>query len=125
MTDDQTRESLKVMHNVKSLIGSRGVTFQRSFVNYSLCCPSRATFLTGQYMHNHHVLGNSPRTAASTASRPCTRNNNLAVWLQRAGYYTALIGKYLNGYGKPCWSRRAGRSGTRRLEPTRTSTTTR
>ena len=57
-TDDQTLESMRVMRNVKSLIGGAGVTFRRSFVNHSLCCPSRATFLTGQYMHNHRVLGN-------------------------------------------------------------------
>ena len=49
------------------------------------------------------------RTAASAASRPCTRDNNLAVWLQDAGYYTAMIGKYLNGYSNsltvpPGWS---------------------
>jgi N-acetylglucosamine-6-sulfatase len=60
MTDDQTRESMKVMDNVRSLIADHGVTFQRSFVNHSLCCPSRATFLTGQYMHNHRVLSNDP-----------------------------------------------------------------
>ena len=48
------------MDNVNSLIGDRGATFQNSFVNYSLCCPSRATFLTGQYMHNHGVLDNKP-----------------------------------------------------------------
>ena len=59
-TDDQTRESMRVMDNVNSLIGDQGATFKNSFVNYSLCCPSRATFLTGQYAHNHGVLGNTP-----------------------------------------------------------------
>src|SRR5689334_19159437 len=52
MTDDQTSESMKVMTHVNSLIGDQGVTFANSFVNFSLCCPSRATFLTGQYAHN-------------------------------------------------------------------------
>jgi N-acetylglucosamine-6-sulfatase len=109
MTDDQTRESMKVMKNVKSLIGDRGVAFQRSFVNYSLCCPSRATFLTGQYMHNHQVLGNEWPNGGFDRFESLHGNNNLAVWLQRSGYYTALIGKYLNGYGKrllipPGWS---------------------
>ncbi len=59
-TDDQTVESMRVMDNVNSLIGNQGATFENSFVNYALCCPSRATFLTGQYMHNHGVLGNEP-----------------------------------------------------------------
>ena len=53
------RESLRVMPNVNSLIGDKGAMFTNSFVNYSLCCPSRATFLTGQYEHNHGVTGNT------------------------------------------------------------------
>src|SRR5256885_50085 len=57
-TDDQTVEQMRVMDNVNSLIGAHGVTFHNSFVNYSLCCPSRATFLTGQYAHNHGVWSN-------------------------------------------------------------------
>ena len=35
-----------------------GATFANSYTNWPLCCPSRATFYTGQYAHNHHVLGN-------------------------------------------------------------------
>ena len=66
-TDDQTVESMKVMQNVNSLIGAQGATFTNSFVNYSLCCPSRATFLTGQYAHNHGVWSN---TAAGRGVRP-------------------------------------------------------
>ncbi len=109
MTDDQARESMKVMKHVKSLIGAKGAAFQRFFVNYSLCCPSRATFLTGQYMHNHHVLGNGWPSGGYDRFQAMRGNNNLAVWLQHAGYYTALIGKNLNGYGKrltipPGWS---------------------
>jgi arylsulfatase A-like enzyme len=98
MTDDQARGSMQVMRNTKALIGARGVTFQRSFVNYSLCCPSRATFLTGQYMHNHQVAGNSPPNGGFNRFQALHAGNNLAVWLRRVGYYTALVGKYLNGY---------------------------
>ena len=108
-TDDQTLESMKVMHNVNSLIGDQGATFTNSFVNYSLCCPSRATFLTGQYAHNHGVWSNTPPDGGFQRFESLHANNNLAVWLQRAGYYTALIGKYLNGYENqppvpPGWS---------------------
>jgi N-acetylglucosamine-6-sulfatase len=77
-----------------------GVTFDNSFVSYSLCCPSRATFLTGQYAHNHGVFGNSPPVGGYDVFRAKHATNNLAVWLQRSGYYTALIGKFLNGYGR-------------------------
>ena len=108
-TDDQTLESMRVMDNVNSLIGDQGATFQNSFVNYSLCCPSRATFLTGQYAHNHGVLGNTPPNGGFDRFEALHGDNNLAVWLQDAGYYTAMIGKYLNGYSNqprvpPGWS---------------------
>ncbi len=109
-TDDQTLESMRVMHNVNSLIGGRGVTFPNSFVNYSLCCPSRATFLTGDYMHNHRVRSNTyPTGGGFRRFQELHGNNHLAVWLQRAGYYTAMFGKYLSGYANnppmpPGWS---------------------
>ena len=97
-TDDQTLESMRVMNNVNTLIGDRGVTFRNSFVNYSLCCPSRATFLTGDYMHNHRVFGNRYPNGGFRRFQELRGNYNLAVWLQRAGYHTAMIGKYLNEY---------------------------
>ena len=82
-TDDQTRESMRVMHNVNARIGDQGATFQNSFVNFSLCCPSRATFLTGQYAHNHRVLGNQSPNGGFDRFEALHGNNNLAVWLQR------------------------------------------
>ena len=108
-TDDQTVESMRVMGNVNSLVAARGTTFANSFVNYALCCPSRATFLTGQYAHNHQILGNAPPNGGFNRFQALHGNNNLAVWLQNAGYYTAMIGKYLNGYSNnppvpPGWS---------------------
>jgi arylsulfatase A-like enzyme len=96
MTDDQTVESLRVMENVRRLLAAQGTTFANSFVSFSLCCPSRATFLTGQYNHNNAVMGNGPPDGGYYA---LDSSNTLPVWLQRAGYYTAHIGKYLNGYG--------------------------
>ena len=108
-TDDQTVESMKVMSNVQSRIADKGVTFKNNFVNFSKCCPSRATFLTGQYAKNHHVLGNVPPLGGFAKFERLHATNNLAVWLQDAGYRTALIGKYLNGYQShpivpPGWS---------------------
>ncbi len=108
-TDDQTVESMKVMRNAKALIGAQGATFQNSFVNYSLCCPSRATFLTGEYAHNHGVWSNDPPDGGFRRFESLHAHNNLAVWLQHAGYFTAMIGKYLNNYRNqppvpPGWS---------------------
>ena len=97
MTDDQTLESVRVMENVERLIADEGVTFESFFTTYSLCCPSRSTFLTGQYPHNHGVLGNYPPNGGYGA---LDYSNTLPVWLQRAGYRTAHFGKWLNGYGQ-------------------------
>ena len=105
MTDDQTVEQMRVMMHVRSRIGAHGTTFTSSFANFPLCCPSRATFLTGQYAHNHGVLGN---TAPGGGFRAFRDRRSLATWLQDAGYRTALVGKYLSQtprrYIPPGWS---------------------
>ena len=113
MTDDQTAESLRVMPNVRALLGDHGVTFTNSFVSYPLCCPSRATFNTGQYSHNHHVTYNSGPSGGYHAF--LGKRRTVAVALQHAGYRTIHIGKYLNGYGRrhptyvpPGWTDWAG-----------------
>jgi N-acetylglucosamine-6-sulfatase len=96
MTDDQTLESLRVMRNVDRLLARRGATFTQSVVSFALCCPSRATFLTGQYAHNHRVLSNvAPRGGYGRLDHSTT----LPVWLRRGGYHTVHVGKHLNGYG--------------------------
>jgi N-acetylglucosamine-6-sulfatase len=95
-TDDQTLAEMEVLPNVRRLIGDQGVTFLNNFDSFSLCCPSRATFLTGQYSHNNGVRGNAPPDGGF---EKLDSSNTLAVWLQRAGYYTIHLGKYLNGYG--------------------------
>lgn len=96
-TDDQTQEEMRIMRNTLALIGAQGTTFDNNFVTLSLCCPSRSSFLTGQYAHNHGVLTNS---LPNGGYEKLDHTNTLAVWLQNAGYNTALVGKYLNGYGK-------------------------
>ncbi|HEX9945471.1 MAG TPA: sulfatase [Thermoanaerobaculia bacterium] len=108
MTDDQTVEDMRVLPKTRTLLAERGTTFANSFVSYALCCPSRATFLTGQYPHNHGVMANS---GPNGGYHRLDSSDTLPVWLQRAGYYTAHVGKYLNGYGTdspappPGWSR--------------------
>jgi N-acetylglucosamine-6-sulfatase len=95
MSDDQTVESLRVMTNVRTLLQAQGTTFSTNFASYPLCCPSRSTFLTGQYAHNHGVLSNMAPTGGFTK---LDHTNTLPVWLRRGGYHTVHIGKYLNGY---------------------------
>jgi N-acetylglucosamine-6-sulfatase len=96
MTDDQTAESMRVMPRTRELIGAEGVTFTNSFVSYPRCCPSRATFFTGQYAHNHGVLSN---TLPFGSYDRLDTSSWLPSWLQSAGYRTAHLGKFLNGYG--------------------------
>jgi len=99
MSDDQTVESMRAMSNVNSRLAQFGATFANSFASFPLCCPSRATLLTGQYAHNHGTLGNNPPEGGFAKFNADHGGNTLPVWLQRDGYYTAEVGKYLNGYG--------------------------
>jgi N-acetylglucosamine-6-sulfatase len=96
MTDDQTVAELGGMRQTRRLVERKGVRFDRSYVSYPVCCPSRATYLTGQYAHNHGVMGLYPPTGGYGRF---DKRNALPVWLQRAGYHTAHLGKFLNGYG--------------------------
>jgi arylsulfatase A-like enzyme len=83
------------MPNLKKYVIDRGVTFNQSYVADALCCPSRSTFLSGQYSHNHGVLTNRlPYSVAAFHD-----SSSLATWLRDAGYTTGLVGKYLNLYG--------------------------
>jgi arylsulfatase A-like enzyme len=96
MTDDQSAADLAKMPNVRRLLARQGTSFSNAVDSFPLCCPSRATFITGQYAHNHKVVGNFyPYGWYGMKGRA----NTLPVWLQKAGYRTALIGKWLNGYG--------------------------
>jgi arylsulfatase A-like enzyme len=105
MTDDQEDgPTMNVMTNLKNLIAKEGIAFTNSFVENSICCPSRATFVTGQYSHNIGIYDNRNITVngitytGGYGPLRFTDNNTLPVWLQEAGYHTAMIGKYLNGY---------------------------
>ena len=95
MTDDQTASSLSFQRNVR-LLQEQGTTFDRTIATYPLCCPSRATYLSGQYSHNHGVIHNAGPFGGYTAF---DHANALPVWLQKAGYRTMHVGRYLNGYG--------------------------
>ncbi len=84
-----------VMQHVHDSLQARGITFTQSFVSSPLCAPSRASFLTGQYVHNHGVQSNSGAYGGYGA---LDHTRTLPVWLRRAGYHCVHVGKYLNGY---------------------------
>jgi len=111
-TDDMRWDEMRWMPNVRRLIQRKGLTFENSFAPYPLCCPSRASFLTGEYAHNHHVYSHLPPFGfASFHDR-----RTIATVLQKAGYRTGLIGKYLNGYGQQK-VRRTGRPSLHYVPP--------
>ncbi len=115
LTDDLSKDLFDTLAdngwlpNIKEHIINNGIRFENSFVTNAVCCPSRATLLTGLYSHNHGVFSNKsphPLKAGITwpgwlpkEGDPGKEGNALPVWIRAKGYYTGYIGKYLNGYG--------------------------
>jgi N-acetylglucosamine-6-sulfatase len=99
LTDDLDTASISHMPNLRSLLIERGTTFENAFVTDSLCCPSRATILRGQYAHNHGVLSNEPPHGGFEKFRAMGhQESTVATWLKSGGYRTIFVGKYMNGY---------------------------
>ena len=92
-TDDQPLSMMRGRYMPKTAkqLAGRGTTFTNNIVTTPLCCPSRASMLTGQYAHNHAVLTNHYELLED-------KGNVLPEWLRRAGYRTAHVGKFLNAY---------------------------
>jgi arylsulfatase A-like enzyme len=98
--DDMRVSDLEVMHNVRRGLAANGVTFTNSVVTTALCCPSRASLLTGQYAHNTGVLHNSPPNGgyARFKSGKQAARETVPIWLHDAGYRTMWFGKLMNHY---------------------------
>ncbi len=95
VTDDQPYHTVDYMPFVKTELMQNGVVFENGFATTPLCCPSRASILSGQYAHNHQVLTNTlPRGSASKFDA----STSFSIQLQDSGYETAYLGKYMNGY---------------------------
>jgi N-acetylglucosamine-6-sulfatase len=97
-TDDLDADSLRFMPNVESLLTLNGASFTDFIVAAPDCCPSRASLLRGQYVHDHGILRGSKKFGEGKFRSQGLEDSTIATWLRRAGYQTALIGKYLNGY---------------------------
>jgi arylsulfatase A-like enzyme len=109
LTDDQRWDTLWAMPHVQSDLVAHGIDFRQSFVVNSLCCPSRASILAGQYTHSTGVWDDGGTYGGFHAFNDA---ETIATRLHDAGYHTGLIGKYLNGYVKknagyvpPGWDR--------------------
>jgi arylsulfatase A-like enzyme len=98
LTDDLATNLVQFMPQVLDM-QKMGATFTNYFVTDSLCCPSRSSIFTGKYPHNTGVLNNvGPDGGYAAFNARGNTAQTFAVALQTAGYKTALLGKYLNGY---------------------------
>ena len=94
---------LERLPNIRKLWLQHGLKFESAYSETPLCCPGRATFLTGQHTRRHGVVVNDARLLDPT--------NTIATALDEAGYFTVLSGKYLNGAAQltdhtpPGWDR--------------------
>lgn len=99
LTDDQRFDSFGFMGHPflttphLDRIAREGAWFRNAFVTTSLCCPSRATMLSGVYAHSHGVVDNTSELATSWPT--------FATVAQRAGIDTAYIGKWHMGGHTP------------------------
>jgi arylsulfatase A-like enzyme len=92
LTDDQrATDTMFVMPETRRYFEHQGVYYPNGFSVTPLCCPSRATILTGRYAHNTGVKSNGPPTNLDLSTLFVRR-------LQEAGYQTGLVGKFLNSW---------------------------
>ena len=91
VTDDQATDTLEVMAQTRRWIRDAGRKFTQAFVTTPLCCPSRATIMTGRYAHNHRVKRNKDSSLLN-------QETTLQRYLRDAGYKTAVAGKYLTSW---------------------------
>jgi len=100
LTDDMRKDDLKYMPKTRSVLKEKGMSFENAFVSNALCCPARATIMRGQYAHNTNVWTNhNTQSGGWQAYRDNgLEQDNVATRLHDAGYRTALLGKYFNGY---------------------------
>lgn len=99
LADDLDAAAASKMVQMKALITDAGASFQKHYVNVSLCCPSRVSTLRGQFAHNTTIYGNNaPNGGFEGTYDKGIESSTVATWLQDAGYRTAMVGKYLNGY---------------------------
>lgn len=101
LTDDLDSNlgTLDYMPNLQRVLKSQGLTIEDYFSTTPVCCPARSSILRGQYAHNHQVFTNAaPVGGFGKFHSLANEASTVAVWLQAAGYRTALFGKYLNGY---------------------------
>lgn len=99
LTDDLSWNLIKYMPHVLAM-QRVGVSFTNYLVTDSLCCPSRASILTGEFPHNSGVFGNeAPDGGFSAFLDHHDEAKTYASVVQSQGYETGFFGKFMNEYG--------------------------
>lgn len=88
VTDDQ-RQGLGAMPATRRLFERGGIRYTEAFATTPLCCPSRASIMTGRYAHNHGVETNFE-------AGELDQSTTIQAYLHEEGYLTALFGKFFN-----------------------------
>jgi arylsulfatase A-like enzyme len=89
LTDDQRAAgSMVEMSAVRRVFAQGGTHFPHGYVTTPQCCPSRSSIFSGQYAHNTGIIVNDGSTFNSS--------DTWERYLHDNGYYTGMIGKYLN-----------------------------
>ncbi|HEV3474343.1 MAG TPA: sulfatase, partial [Actinomycetota bacterium] len=92
LTDDQrATDTMQVMPKTLRLFEEQGTRFPNAFATTPVCCPSRASIVTGRFAHNTNVLTNQDQAALN-------HNTTIQRYLNERGYQTALVGKWLNNW---------------------------
>lgn len=98
LTDDLSSDLVDHMPNVRAM-QKEGMSFENYTVTDSLCCPSRSSLFTGKFPHNTGVFTNTPPDGGfDVFHKKGNEDATFATALQKEGYRTAMMGKYLNGY---------------------------
>jgi N-acetylglucosamine-6-sulfatase len=104
LTDDQRWDTTDgthsptgafIMPRTRAELADQGVELLNAFMTTPVCCPSRASTLSGSYAHRTGVYRNG---GVNGGADDFDDASTVGTWLQSAGYRTGLIGKYLNGY---------------------------
>ncbi|XP_064551662.1 N-acetylglucosamine-6-sulfatase-like isoform X1 [Drosophila montana] len=101
LSDDQDVElhGLYPLQQTSKLLSKYGTQFTNAFTSTPICCPARASLLTGQYAHNHRTINNSLSGGCNGPYwRKMFEPRSLPTLLQKHGYQTFFAGKYLNQF---------------------------
>jgi arylsulfatase A-like enzyme len=93
VTDDQ-RGGLSMMPETSKRFLQQGVMYSPAFATTPVCCPARASIMTGRYAHNHGVKSNS--NPGERGADALDHSTTIQRYLDDAGYHTGIIGKFLN-----------------------------